>query len=450
MPARPPVDPDDRAIVSLGFEELRRRLDGRELTVRGLTEAHLRRIGELAGLRAYTHVDAPGALGSADLLDQELDAGLSRGPMHGIPIGVKGSIGVEGLPFTGGCTAFDDLVAPADATVVARLRAGGAVVLGIHALSENQIGVLYRDGPNATGANPRHADYVPGGSSSGSASATAAGLCVSALAADGGGSVRGPAAATGVIGLKPTDCSLPSHGCHPWTFTMGTVGVLGREIGAVTAMYGAITQTRTMLHRDEPPRLGLVEAGDLGELDPDVDAALSGFEHVVAAGGAEVDEAAPLGLEVGAAWLARMREFVHAHTLPLAVSPDGYSDFMKGLLSQLSGMSVEAYLDSFEVAASLRARVDDALEGLDALVLPASPRPALRWEEWLDQEAVFDWYRLCWPFNLSWHPAVVLPWSLSASGLPVAVQLVGRLGDEERLLGTAAWCIERGSYDPGP
>jgi len=156
----------------LPFAEVRSGLDGRFLSAMELAEACLERIEALPQLNAYRYVDDEGALGRAAQADRELDAGELLGPLHGIPIGIKESFGVEGLPFSAGCLAFEDFHAPADADVVALARAGGAVILGVQRMRENAMGLMVRDGARATGANPRHPDFAPGGSSSGSAAAT--------------------------------------------------------------------------------------------------------------------------------------------------------------------------------------------------------------------------------------------------------------------------------------
>lgn len=436
--------------IGLRFGELRRRLDARELRVADLVEQHLARIEALADLHAYRHVDADGARAAAAAADRELDAGARRGPLHGIPIGVKESWEVAGLPATNGSRAFADHVAEHDATVVARLRAGGAIVLGMQAMSENAIGDLVRDGPRATGRNPRHPDYVSAGSSSGSAAATAAGLAVVSLGADGGGSVRNPAAAVGVVGLKPTETRLPVDGGYAWTFSMSTAGLFGREVAAVEAAFGPLAETASAALPETPPRLAALHPDDLGELDPGVAGAYRAALAAWVDAGATVVEAPPVDLaSAGPAWFARMRELAHAHELTLLGRRTRYTEGMRAFLAASAAVPIEEYVASFATADRLRDAVDGVLAGVDALVTPANPWPGLRWEEW-PSDRVFPWYRFCFPFNLTGHPGVTLPWSLDAIGLPLAVTLVGRRGGDEALLALAGWCEARGSFDPSP
>ncbi len=433
-----------------GFREIRLALDDRTLRASELTEAVLERIGRLDGeLHTQVDLDAAGAVERAAQADAELDAGKHLGPLHGIPIGVKETIGVEGKRFTGGAYAFDGLRAQVDATVIARARAGGAVILGMHAMSENAMGGMIPDGERATGRNPRHADYAPGGSSSGTAAATAAGFCVVGFGADGGGSVRNPAAACGVVGFKPTEHRLPKDGCHPWTTTMMTTGAFSRDVEGAARGFDVIAETDSRLERATPPRLGLLRRDDLGELDQGVENALSDAAATFAASGATVVDAPPVDLAVGDAWFARLRELAHAHVLPMLTSPEGYSAGMRELMNNLDSVPVDAYVASFETAAKLRAQLDAALDTVDALLLPANPWPAMRWEEWASPRT-FDWYRFSWPLNLSWHPGVTIPWALDPQGLPLAYQLIGRLNHDEDLLSVAAWCEGQTSFDRAP
>ncbi|MCY4088336.1 MAG: amidase family protein [Actinomycetia bacterium] len=299
----------DASLIGQPFAEVRSGLDGRSLSAMELAEAYLERIEPLPQLNAYRYVDDEGALGRAAQADRELDAGELLGPLHGIPIGIKESFGVEGLPFSTGCLAFEDLHALADADVAALARAGGAVILGVQRMSENAMGLMVRDGARATGANPRHPDFAPGGSSSGSAAATATGLCALALGSDGGGPVRNSAAASGVIGFKPTEHRLPGGGCYPWTVTMLTAGFLARDLDAIAAGSTSWPRPRTrqtrrgrLASRSSVPRIS-------GELDEAVAAGFSGATSALAAAGTQLVEAPRLDLDTIPTWLARMREF---------------------------------------------------------------------------------------------------------------------------------------------
>ena len=210
-----------------------------------------------------------------------------------------------------------------------------------------------------------------------------------------------------------------------------------------------MAETVSQASTDGPPRLGLVRREDLGELDEAVTAGFSEATEALAKAGAELVDAPALDLDAMPAWLARMREFAHAHQLSVMQHGDSYTEGMRDMLTFLGSTSAIDYIESFEAAARMRALVDAALDGVDALILPVNTKPALRWEEWT-VERVLEWYRLCMLCNLTWHPAVSLPWALTSDGLPVAYQLIGRLNGDEALVGVARWCEAQSWFDNAP
>ena len=181
-------------------------------------------------LRAFVTVDAAGARRSAEKSDAERRAGNSRGPLHGMPITIKDNIAVGGLPLTAGSRQFASKMSAVDANVVARLRERGAIVLGTNTLMEFGAGPSVREGRFATGRNPWDPSRIPGGSSSGSAVAVAAGMCSAALGTDTAGSVRMPASFTGLVGLKPTRGRVSLRGVVPLCWSLDTVGTLTRSV----------------------------------------------------------------------------------------------------------------------------------------------------------------------------------------------------------------------------
>jgi Asp-tRNA(Asn)/Glu-tRNA(Gln) amidotransferase A subunit family amidase len=133
---------------------------------------------------------------------------------------------------------------------------------------------------------------------------------------------------------------------------------------------------------------------------------------------------------------------------PRLASPEQYSEFLQGQFAFLGAIGVDDYLASFTAAERLRAQVDAALADAEALLLPANPSLGVRWEDW--EEHAFGWYCLCFPFNLSWHPGITIPWALAGNGMPLAFQLVGTLGGGEALLDVAAWCERLTGFDRAP
>ena len=437
-------------IVQLPYRALRAAIDSRSLRCADVADAYLARIDRYASLHAYAHVDAGGARATARQLDEELARSEHRGPLHGIPFSVKDSYPVAGLPCTVGSRALYDIVPRETCELVVKAQAAGAVLLGINTMAEAGMGDPVREGSGANGRNPRNAAFIPGGSSTGTATATAAGLTMLGIGGDGGGSVRNPAAACGVVGLKPSDDRMPNGGEIPWAWSMGTSGFFGRDVAtvaaALTAIVGSGGGSGPGLTAAEaaPPRILALPEDAHGELS---DETRSAYRVAIELLGAEVGPA--IDLAVGDAWLHRLKELAPVHALHLVGRGNLYSDSIKGLVETLNAVTREQYLASFAVEERLAADLVAAMRGYDALLTPANPWPGLRWEEWPGPR-VFDWYRFSWPFNLVRFPGITLPTRFGADGLPLAVQLVGRSGEDERLVGAAAWAESRIELDRTP
>ncbi len=438
------------AITALPFAELRAAIDGRSVSCAEVADAYLARVERYAGLHAYAVVDARGARAAAAAADAELAAGRHLGPLHGIPFCIKDGYPVAGLPCTVGSRALYDIVPRESCDLVARARAGGGVLLGINTMAEAGMGDPVRDGVGANGRNPRNDAFLPGGSSTGTATATAAGLTVLGIGGDGGGSVRNPAAACGVAGFKPTDERVPAGGVVPWAWTMGTSGFLGRDLATVAAASAVLLDGPAAAAAPlagaggAAPRVLALPEDAHGELSPETRAA---YRDAIELLGAEVGPA--IDLAVGDAWFHRLRELVTVHAVPLLARGELYSDSIRGLLAELGTVTREQYLASFAAEERLAADLRAAMTGYDALLTPANPWPGLRWGEWPGPD-VFEWYRFCWPFNLVRFPGVTQPLRFGADGMPHAFQLVGRPGEDERLLAVAAWAEDLIDLDRSP
>ncbi len=203
----------------------------RKLSPVELMKALLERIGRLdPRLNAFIRLDGDAAMDAARAAEAEVASGRLRGPLHGVPVGIKDIIDVAGLPTTCHSKVLIDNVATADAVCVSRLRATGAIVLGKLSTHEFAIGGPSFDLPWPPARNPWNTDHHPGGSSSGSGAGVAAGLFPTALGSDTGGSVRNPASACGIVGLKPTYGLVSRRGVFPLSFTLDHVGPLTRTV----------------------------------------------------------------------------------------------------------------------------------------------------------------------------------------------------------------------------
>src|SRR6516164_8203465 len=239
-----PDAPRNRAMTDLHWmraTEAARAIAARELSPVELMKALLARIARLdPKLNVFIRLDANAALAAARSAEAEIAAGRPRGPLHGVPVGIKDIIDVAGLPTTCHSKVLIDNIAAADAVCVSRLRGAGAIVLGKLATHEFAIGGPSFDLPWPPARNPWNTDHHPGGSSSGSGSGLAAGLFPMALGSDTGGSVRNPASACGIVGLKPTYGLVSRRGVFPLSFTLDHVGPMTRTVADNALLLDAI------------------------------------------------------------------------------------------------------------------------------------------------------------------------------------------------------------------
>jgi amidase len=265
----PSSSPETRSTASVelyfrSLQEIARRIQSRDLSPVDLTTLMLDRIGKIdPRLKSYATVMSDQALADARAALQEIEAGRYRGPLHGVPIGIKDLCYTKGVRTMGGTAVLKDFVPAFDATVVSNLRSAGAVILGKLNLSE---GAAAGYNPSFdVPINPWRADRWPGMSSSGSGVATAAGLCFAAIGTDTGGSIRNPASANGVVGLKPTYGRVSRYGVLAMAPSLDHVGSLARTVADAAIMFDAIAgrDPRDPTSLDRPPSnvLGQIDQG---------------------------------------------------------------------------------------------------------------------------------------------------------------------------------------------
>ncbi len=229
----------------LSAAEAAQAIADKELSPVELMKALLERIATLdPRLNAFIKLDAEAALAAAKAAEAEAMAGRLRGPLHGVPVGIKDIINVAGLPTTCHSRILTDNIAKADAVCVQKLRGAGAIVMGKLSTHEFAIGGPSFDLPWPPARNPWNTDHHPGGSSSGSGSGVAAGLFPMALGTDTGGSVRNPASCCGIVGLKPTYGLVSRRGVFPLSFTLDHIGPMTRTVGAAAGSCPSPSQIR--------------------------------------------------------------------------------------------------------------------------------------------------------------------------------------------------------------
>lgn len=421
-----------------------------ELSVRELLETSLERIEERdAALNAFTLVLHESARQAADHADREIRAGRYLGPMHGIPISIKDLMDVNGVPTTAASHVTDRSPAHADAPVVARLRGAGAILVGKCNLHEFAFGTTGEDSAFGPTRHPLDVTRSPGGSSSGSSVSVAAGMVSASVGTDTGGSIRIPAAACGLVGLKPTFGELPCDGIVPLAPSLDHVGPLTRCVADAQLMFAAM-RGRTTLPETQAVtrRLGCPRPYFLDTLDAEVRVVFEqALERLRTATWTVGPSPIRHARDVATVCLhIVLSEAAAVHAASLDEQGAAYTEGVRLRLELGRYVLAEDYARAQRGRAVLTAAVDDALADQDALVLPALAIPASP----LGAETVdIDgrsvslrnvMLRLTQLFNVTGHPAVSIPCGHTATGLPVGLQLVGRRSQTDQLLAVAAAC----------
>ncbi len=435
--------------------EAGRKIQSGEISSVVLTEAMLARIDTLNGtLHPYVTVLAESAMAEAAEADAKLARGESCGPMHGVPLAVKDLMAINGVRTSVGMPILKDRKPDHTATVVDRLRAAGAVILGKLELTE---GAYAAHHPDITApANPWNTDYWPGVSSSGSGVATAAGMCFGSLGTDTGGSIRFPSLACGVVGLKPTWGRVSRYGVFPLSETLDHIGPMTRSVGDAAAMLGALAgvddNDPTSLSADVPDYLGALEEGVRGirigideqyisrDVDPVVTDALSTALDVLRGEGASIRQITmPPYDDVIDSWVpicSAEAAVGHAETYPARAAE--YGPVMGGLLETGVGLSGVDYARAIIVRRNFSGQLARLFDGIDLIAAPAMVVPTPR-NDGLDAllgapGALERLIRFTSPFDHSGNPTISLPCGFTGDGVPLGFQLIGRHLDEGLLL----------------
>jgi aspartyl-tRNA(Asn)/glutamyl-tRNA(Gln) amidotransferase subunit A len=393
-------------------------------------------------LKAWVRVDRDGAMEQARALDEDLAGGDCRGPLHGIPIGIKDIVDVKGLPTAAGFEPWRDRIAEIDAALVTQLRKAGAVILGKTATTQ----FAWIDPPPTR--NPWNIERTPGGSSSGSAAAVAVGMCLGAIGSQTGGSIIRPASFCGVCGLKPAYGAVSARGVFPFAPSLDHPGPIARTVGDLGLLFDAIQSPDIRTKEQDFDFAPLRKLGRLRGIfdrraDPVMTAVLDAALATLAAAGAEVVDLPEALLDFEAILrdhrTIMCSECAAGHHERFAAHRGDYAPKISALIEEGLATSAPAYVRARSDRDPMRSMLGDWLwwETVNELllVMPATIGPAP------DVTSTGD------PaFNSPWSflglPAISLPIGLTPHGLPLALQLVdGREGFGSRpLLKTAAWC----------
>jgi amidase len=435
----------------LSLDEIARRLKARKLSSVEATEALLARIDRLdPRLKSYATLTRERALADAARLDAETAAGRSRGPLHGVPIAVKDLCNTEGVPTAAGMAIHRRHVPAKDATVVTRLKQAGAVILGKLQMTEGAYGVHHPSVPPPV--NPWNAAYWPGVSSSGSGVATAAGLCFASLGSDTGGSIRFPSTMNGLSGLKPTWGRVSRAGIFPLAESLDHVGPMCRSALDAAIVLGVIAgadpddptaapqpvpdYVKAAAYGVKGKRLG-VPANLIG-MDADSQRAFEGATMVLEKAGAQpVEVRLPDLDEAAMKWLALCGvEAALAHEATFPARRGEYGAEFAALLDLGRGLTALELARLQLVRARVKGEIERVLASIDLLLLPVMgvAAPSLAAMRARTPETIASRLRYTAPIDMSGHPTLTLPGGITADGVPVGFQIVGRAFDEAAVL----------------
>ncbi|HEU0030853.1 MAG TPA: Asp-tRNA(Asn)/Glu-tRNA(Gln) amidotransferase subunit GatA [Kofleriaceae bacterium] len=456
--------------------DIARRIAAGETTAVRIVDAMFARIASIDGeLGAYLALDEAGARDAAAQLDRKRAAGEPLGPLAGVPVALKDNLVTRGIATTAASQILAGWIPPYDATVVEKLRAAGAIVIGKTNLDEFGMGSSTEASSVRKTKNPWDTSRVPGGSSGGSAAAVAAGLCTASLGTDTGGSIRQPAAFSGVVGLKPTYGRVSRWGVIAFASSLDQVGPLARTVGDAAAMLQAIAghDPRDATSLDVPVpdyartldagvaglKIGLPREYYAGTLDADVRAALERTVSALRDQGAIVSEVSlpHTSLALPAYYVVAPAEAssnlarydgvrygkrvdtdnlleLYRRTRGAGFGPEVKRRIMLGTYALRSGYYDAYYKKAQQVRSLIKHDFDAAFQAVDVLLTPTTPTVAFAFGAKttpLDMYLADVFTLAC---SLAGLPGISVPCALSREGLPIGAQLLGKPLDEATLL----------------
>ncbi len=432
----------------LGVSESAHQIRNGDLSPVALAESLFGRIDALEpSLQAWVTIDREQVLSEAREREQEAEQGRFRGPLHGVPVGIKDIFYTEGMATTACSRILADFVPDYDAPCVARLKEAGAIVLGKAVTTE-----FAASDPPPT-LNPWNPTHTPGGSSSGSSVAVSTGMCAAALGSQTAGSVCRPASFNGIVGLKPSYGRISRRGVVAYSWSLDTVGVLSRSVTDAAVMLQAMAShdphddgsvpepvpdyLEQMNSLDRPPRIGIIRDFFYDRSTAEVREHTDASVEKLAAAGAVIEEISlPAGFDSAHACQSVVSNVEAAafHEEYFRERADEYGPGIRASIEM--GMLIPAlsYVQAQRLRREFRQDMIAALASVDAALMPTTPAPAPA-DLTTTGDPVFQA-----PWTSAGLPTITLPSGLSASGLPLGVQLAGQPFTEGSLLAVARWC----------
>ena len=442
-----------RTNIDLTISQASDLLRRKQLSPVDLTKACLDRIDRLnPTLNAFITITREGAMADAETAEREIHQGNLRGPLHGIPIGLKDLIDTAGVKTTCGSALFAERVPAGDAEIVQRLKRAGAVIVGKQNMQEFAWGGTSASSHYGPVHNPWDVERIAGGSSGGSATAVAAGMCFAAIGTDTGGSVREPAAFCGIVGLKPTYGRVSTRGVFPLSWSLDHVGPICRSVADTALVLEAIAgydrldftsvDYPTQKYTEFPGisrrlRVGIARQLFFDELDPEIAIAIENAIKVISEMSSDVVEIELPDVPT----TVQAPEVFAVHQQYFHSSPELYCKWMRERLKQATAIDTVSYIHGVQDMQRIRRSIGDVFEKIDLIVTPTTPVPPITIAEALEMSlpgpAGELWLRNTRPFNVYGLPTISLPCGFTSQGLPIGLQIAGPHFDEGRVLAFA-------------
>lgn len=401
-------------------------------------------------LNGFITATADSALAEAKKAEQEIQSGKWRGPLHGIPIGLKDLIDTAGIRTTAASAVFRDRIPTEDADVVKKLKTAGAVFIGKQNLHEFAYGgssLISHFGPVRNPVNP---EFIAGGSSGGSAAAVASGMCYAAIGTDTAGSIREPASICGVVGLKPSYGLVSTRGIVPLSQSLDHAGPITRSVEDAAIMLEAIAESRENysqnLKRDiHDFVIGLPRKYFCEDLDPDIGASVEKAIARLAKDAKAIREIECLVDQDRTVFNAESRAY---HRDKIASSANLYDPETLRRLTTGDEVSEPEYQNALAQLQRTRQKIGEIFRDVDILITPTTPASTPRVSDLLKdtsklRPAEILLLRNTRPVNGWGLPAISIPCGFTSDGLPIGLQIIGPPGGERKVL-QAACAFERG------
>lgn len=437
----------------LSIAEAGDRLRSGTISSADLVEASLDRIATVDGkLHSFLTLLADEAREAAAEADREIAAGGWKGPLHGMPIGLKDIYATAGVRTTCHSRLLEDNVPAEDAVTVARLKAAGAIIIGKLATHEFAFGGPSFDLAWPPARNPWNPDHVPAGSSSGSGAAVSAGLCAGAMGSDTGGSIRSPAGVCGIAGIKPTYGLLSRRGVYPLSWSQDHAGPMARTVEDCALMMQALAGydpldpgsvetpvpdfAESLRRPVKGLRIGLVRAWYEGQADAEVCDATDRAVALLKEAGAEVRDITLPDIAdfhaVGRIIILSEAWTIHRETV--TATPEKYGEFFRTRVRLGAFVNAGDYIEAQRMRQRLTAETIAAMKDCDVLLTANQYGPAERFE---DSQRPFPFFAkpyLTMPFNITGQPALTVPAGFGLNGLPFGIQFAGRPFEDDVVL----------------